>query len=54
MAATRLEATSDGQLVRLMEQNNQQLKAIAEILKQDHEIIQRIDENIRKIRFNTQ
>jgi uncharacterized cupin superfamily protein len=54
MATAHTMQNHESELVRLLDLVNRQLKDIGEILKKDHEIILRMDDNLRRIKFNTQ
>jgi hypothetical protein len=65
MSATRYESTTDklfgDEIIRLMVENNALLNQCVRILKENNEIFKQnqdaifnLQENVRKIRFNTQ
>jgi hypothetical protein len=49
-----MQQNNESEMLRQLELANRHLKEISEILKRDHEIVVRIDDNIRRIKFNTQ
>jgi hypothetical protein len=54
MAIARALQNYETEIVRLLDLANKQSKDISEIMKQDHEIIARIDDTLQRIKFNTQ